>query len=126
MNGQILNPVTGDAMRILRSSGDLVEFAFTLPPASTGSPLHFHRGITETFAVQSGTLAMIHGDPSLPIHLTAGQSITVTPPALHRFWNPGPEPVEFLCTVSPGADFEVFMRAHYQLAIQGLASRGVL
>lgn len=120
----IPNPVTGDSLKVLRSSRssahESVLFEFTIPAGSVGSPLHFHTRICERFEVLDGRLAMIAGDPHKSRVLSVGESLLVEPGTRHRFWNPHELPVTFLCEVSPSRDFETFMLALYQLAREGM------
>ncbi len=119
----IVNPVTGDKLKVLRAgAGASLEdgyLEFTLPPGSNGSPLHFHSRIRERFEVVDGSLSMIAGDPRRPRVLEVGGSLVVEPGVLHRFWNPRTEPVTFRCQVSPPGDFETFILALYQLGREG-------
>lgn len=121
----IINPVTGDSLKVLRSSRssahESVLFELTLPAGSGGSPLHFHTRIRERFEVLDGRLSMIAGDPKQPRVLGSGEVLEVDPGTRHRFWNPHDRPVTFLCEVSPSRDFETFMLALYQLAREGMA-----
>lgn len=121
----IFNPVTGDSLRVLRSSRSSahksVLFEFTLPAGADGPPLHFHTRISERFEVLDGRLTMVAGDPRQPRVLGPGESMLVEPGTRHRFWNPHDRPVTFLCEVSPSRDFETFMLALYQLAREGMA-----
>ena len=114
----ILNPVTGDTLKVLPAGGDRL-FEFTLPAGSNGSPLHFHTRIRERFEVVDGCLTMIAGNPHQPRLLGKGESLSVEPGVVHRFWNPRPDPVTFRCEVSPSQDFETFILALYQLGIEG-------
>ena len=122
----IVNPQTGDQLVVLASGeGDEpTRLRFTLPPASPGTPLHRHPRLEETFIVNAGRLRVAVGDANAWRDLLPGESVHIAPGLLHRFWNPHPEPVTFETVVTPGRDFECFIRAHYGLARAGLAGAG--
>jgi mannose-6-phosphate isomerase-like protein (cupin superfamily) len=119
-----VNPHTGDRLVVLRpaaaSGGATTLLRFTLPPGASGAPAHRHARLTERFTVVSGRLAMAAGDLRRTRILGPGESLQVGPGEPHRFWNPHGEEVTFTSEVSPGADFERFIRVHYGLAIAGL------
>lgn len=121
----ILNPATGEIMRVLRESRSTAHasatFEFRLPAGSKGSPLHFHSRIRERFSVVSGVLSLVAGNPKRPVSLSPREEITVEPGTLHRFWNAGADPVTFVVEVSPSRDFETFLLAVYQMGREGLA-----
>ncbi len=121
LSHQLDNPVTGDRTTILTSpltgqAGPL-RFRTTLPPGAAGSPVHRHGRLTESFAVEAGTLAFWtegHWE-----RLNAGDSITVHPGEAHGFRNDSDADVTFVCTVAPGDGFERFLRIMTGLAVEG-------
>lgn len=120
---RIENPVTGDHIVFLSSplhgdDGPLV-FRCMLAPNAKGSPLHFHRTITETFEVEQGVLDMEIGAAGARRTVFAGERVDLPPGAAHSFRNPLAEPVVFVSTATPGAAFEKFLRAMYGLAADG-------
>jgi mannose-6-phosphate isomerase-like protein (cupin superfamily) len=117
------NPLTGDRLEFLCSplhgdAGPLI-FRCTLAPHAKGSPLHLHRTIAESFVVERGQLAMEIGGAGQTRNLDAGESVAVAPGQLHGFRNLLNEPTVFVSTVTPGAQFEKFLRAMYGLAADG-------
>lgn len=128
----LLNPATGDRLWLERrpqtavahdhATPDALVFRCELPPASRGTPLHFHPGTDEQFECLSGALAMLVEPPGTPrreIRLAPGERLHVPRGTLHRFWNPAEQPVQFRSTVTPGRDFERFLRAVYGLGAAG-------
>jgi len=119
----IENPVTGDRLEFLSSplhgdAGPLV-FRCTLPPNAKGSPLHLHRTIAETFAVERGALLMEVGAAGRARTLEGGDHVEIAPGVAHSFRNALNEPTVFVSTATPGAAFEKFLRAMYGLATDG-------
>lgn len=125
---QIENPVTGERMVFLRTTGATggaaLEVQFDLPPAPgrsgkpVGSPRHYHRTLEETFEVSSGVLEMVVGDRTRVVG--AGEVVVVPPRTPHAFRNASSDWVTFTTTLSPPAQFERFLRAWYGLAQAGL------
>lgn len=105
-----------------QSPTQTVHFHFDLAPKAAGSPPHFHPRLTETFTVEKGTLAVRLGQAHTQL-LTAGQSVTIPPGTVHRFWNPTDARIAFRAEVTPGQGFERFMRCLYGLAIAGKTDR---
>jgi mannose-6-phosphate isomerase-like protein (cupin superfamily) len=118
----MVNPVTGDRLWFVtlpRSAADCVVFECELPARSPGTPLHFHPCTTERFECVAGTLSMIAGDRRRPLGLSVGESVDVPANMPHRFWNASDDPVRFRSTVTPGVEFEQFLRTVYALGIAG-------
>ncbi|MGC4044424.1 MAG: cupin domain-containing protein [Armatimonas sp.] len=122
----LTNPITGDTMTVLQKAAQsptqTLRLQFVLAPNAAGSPPHIHPRITETFTVEKGTLAVRLGKDS-PRLLTAGESVTIPPGTLHRFWNPTEQYTQIITEVTPGHGFERFMRSLYGLAIDGKTDR---
>ncbi len=125
---RLVNPVTGDETEILNSplageSGPLI-FRTRLAPGAAGSPLHFHRSIDETFAVESGALEMEAGAKGAFTTLTSGKDIEIPAGMKHSFRNRLNEPTVFVSSCTPGAGFEKFLRTFYGLAETGETNSG--
>jgi quercetin dioxygenase-like cupin family protein len=123
---RIENPVTGDRVEFLTSplsgeAGPLV-FRTTLAPYAKGSPLHRHRGIAETFTVESGPFTFL--DPSgKALEMEAGDKVEVAAGVAHGFRNETRHPVVFLTSATPGVGFEKFLRVMFGLAEEGRTDR---
>lgn len=96
----IRGPIT---IRILESGTNtdhrLGLVQISMPAGMTGPPQHIHRRHDETFYVVSGHPRFISGDKGVDAH--PGTLVTVPLDTPHTFANPGAEPVEMLCTVTP-------------------------
>lgn len=119
----IVNPVTGDRMTILHSSrtsgGAYAKFRFDLPPGASGSPLHYHTRMSETFTVLAGCLDMEVGRKGNRRTLQAGESLHVPAGMHHSFRNASDEWVTFTSENRPAAGFERFIRGMFGLATDG-------
>lgn len=71
----------------------------SIPPNMSGPPQHVHHRHDETFYIVSGNPRFVSGDKQVDTH--PGTLVTVPPGTPHTFSNPGTEPVEMLCTVTP-------------------------
>jgi mannose-6-phosphate isomerase-like protein (cupin superfamily) len=118
----IINPSHGYSVTFL-VSGSENNGAFTyvevvLPPKE-GTPMHYHLDFTEEFEAVSGTLGlMLNGET---IHLDPGEPAALVPvKAVHRFFNPGDEPIRFRCRIQPARRFEKLLRVIYGLGDDGL------
>jgi mannose-6-phosphate isomerase-like protein (cupin superfamily) len=119
----IENAVTGDRVHFLNSplhgeAGPLV-FRTHLAPHAAGSPLHIHAGLDEQFAVERGELLMEIGGRNQWQRMASGESVDVVAGTPHSFRSDQNDEVVFVTTVSPGTDFEKFLRGMYGLANDG-------
>jgi mannose-6-phosphate isomerase-like protein (cupin superfamily) len=83
-------------------------------PEVTGPAPHFHRTITESFYILSGTMRIFNGErwidtePGDYVHVPAG--------GIHGFRNESGEPASMLLHFSPGAPREGYFEGLVQLA----------
>lgn len=127
----IENPVTGERLTFLATgrdtAGEFTRVRFLLPPRGQGTPSHFHTMLSERFEVVSGRLnVIVEGTPDGskgPIVLGPGESASVPPHTVHRFWNATDEETVFEAEVRPSGGFERFMRASFGLARDGMTGK---
>ncbi len=116
------NPVTRDRLWFVRlpsAPDDPVVFECELPAGSPGTPLHMHTRTVERFECIDGELSMVAGDAGRILRLAPGGHVDVPSRTPHRFWNATSAPVRFRSTVTPGLEFERFLRSVYALGIAG-------
>jgi quercetin dioxygenase-like cupin family protein len=104
------------------SADGRVESEVTIAAGEPGPPLHRHIDFEETFTVVDGELFMDLGDRR-GIVLRAGESVTVPPGAVHRYYNSGGAPATFRFRAEPGAAYEKSFRALAGLAASGRTTR---
>jgi mannose-6-phosphate isomerase-like protein (cupin superfamily) len=92
----------------------LYRWDFTGPP--TGPGPHFHRAVSESFFILSGTVRPLHG--AQWIDATAGGFRYVPEGGVHAFRNESGEPASMLLLFAPGAPREGYF--------EGLAGLGDL
>ena len=117
----IENPMVKDRVEFIQtveeSEGRLTWIRIRLA-AKGGSEMHFHEGFSETFIARKGCLGLYLGNE--PIIMAEGETFTVPPLALHRFFNPQEHPIEFDVKIEPGSrSFEEFLQIMYGLAREG-------
>lgn len=119
------NPLIKDKVRILESTsetnGEYLLLEIELAPGG-GNNLHYHLNFDEEFTAIEGSLGIEkkHGK----IILREGESATAYKQELHRFFNPGKEPITFQVRLTPGhMGFENGLRIAYGLARDGKTNR---
>jgi mannose-6-phosphate isomerase-like protein (cupin superfamily) len=79
-----------------------------------GAEPHFHRTITESFFVLSGTVSIYDGNEWVPS--TAGDFAFVPEGGLHGFRNDSGEPASMLILFAPGAPREAYFEGLMEMA----------
>ena len=121
----IENPVTGETLIFHRTAADtggeytLVECIVKPKGAVAGA--HVHPNQVETFHVISGRVGFRAGRRK--IEAGPGETITVEPGMVHKFWNAGEEDARFICEVRPSLQFEELIETMYGLAQAGKTNR---
>jgi quercetin dioxygenase-like cupin family protein len=123
MKRTIVNPIIKDIVTFLQtaeeSGGKITEAEITLMPGG-GNPLHYHKTYSETFTAIDGEVGLNLGRRDTKI-LRVGESHTVEPKSLHRFFNPTDKEIKFNIKLKPGhTGFENSLRILYGLAADGL------
>jgi quercetin dioxygenase-like cupin family protein len=121
----IENPVTGERMRFLEASdvtgGEYTLIELTLEPHGFVAMAHMHPYQTETFEIESGTLAFkLDGEE---IVAGPGESVTVPAGSAHKFWNAGDTEAVFVCEVRPALGFERLIETMFGLAADGKTNK---
>lgn len=96
------------------SGGDFGLYRVDMGPGPGGPSTHFHRAMSESFFVLSGTLRLFDGERW--VDGTAGDFLYVPPGGLHAFRNESGEPVSMLMLFTPGAPREAYFEGITQLA----------
>jgi uncharacterized RmlC-like cupin family protein len=88
-------------------------YKWEMAPAPSGAKLHFHRTITESFYVLSGTVSISHGNRWKAT--TAGDFEYVPPGGIHGFRNDSGAPASMLILFAPGAPREAYFEGLVRL-----------
>ena len=89
-------------------------YRWNMGPGPGGPDLHFHRTISETFFILSGTVTL--GDGAQTLEARSGDHLYVPPGGLHSFKNFSDEPASMLLLFSPGAPREGYFEGLLELA----------
>lgn len=121
----IINPVIKDMVTFVQTAAEtghkFTELEVRLMPGG-GTPIHYHKTFSETFTVLEGVLSITAGKETF--QLFTGESCTVPPKQLHRFFNASQEKVRFKTEVYPGhTGFENALFILYGLAGDGLTDQ---
>jgi mannose-6-phosphate isomerase-like protein (cupin superfamily) len=118
---QLTNPVTGMALRILRSaagtSGALLEMEAFYPAGSAVPPPHFHPRQEERFVILEGAMRAVVGGARRD--LAAGESFVIPAGEVHSMWNPGPGSARVNWQVRPALRTQEFFAVVFALAARG-------
>jgi mannose-6-phosphate isomerase-like protein (cupin superfamily) len=95
-------------------------YRWEMGPARSGPGLHFHRSITESFYVLSGTVLIYDGHDWLETH--PGDFVHVPIGGIHGFRNASGEPASMLIHFAPGAPREGYFEGLAEFARSGQPS----
>jgi len=86
------------------TNGEFGLYLWTMGPGPSGPEPHFHRSISESFYVLSGTIRIYDGDRW--IDTRPGDFVHVPQGGIHAFRNESGEPASMLLHFAPGAPRE--------------------
>jgi mannose-6-phosphate isomerase-like protein (cupin superfamily) len=89
-------------------------YRWNMLPGPGGPDLHFHRTMSESFFILSGTVTL--GDGEKEVDARSGDYLYVPPGGLHSFKNTSDEPASMLLLFSPGAPREGYFEGLLELA----------
>jgi mannose-6-phosphate isomerase-like protein (cupin superfamily) len=96
------------------TEGDFGLFRVDLAPAAGGPGPHFHKTMSESFFVLSGTMSLFDGGTW--VDSIAGDFLYVPPGGLHGFRNEADQPASMLMLFTPGAPREAYFEGLAGLA----------
>jgi quercetin dioxygenase-like cupin family protein len=88
------------------TDGDFGLYRVDLAPAAGGPGPHFHKTMSESFFVLSGTMRLFDGRDWVDGH--TGDYLYAPPGGLHGFGNEADEPASILMVFAPGAPREQY------------------
>ena len=108
----IQNRHTGEILRMRRvrdAQGQVVlHLEGSLPPGTSGPPLHVHFLQREEGQVKAGTLGAQVGKEKIVV--PAGESAVFAAGTLHKWWNAGDDTLEFSGQAIPAVDLDRFLQ----------------
>jgi uncharacterized RmlC-like cupin family protein len=99
------------------TSGQFGLYRWDMSAEASGAKTHFHRTISESFFVLSGTVRLFDGDRWADGH--AGDFLFVPEGGLHAFRNESGAPASMLILFAPGAPREGYFEGLVELATAG-------
>jgi mannose-6-phosphate isomerase-like protein (cupin superfamily) len=96
------------------TGGEFGLYRIDMPPRGRGPETHFHRAMSESFFVLSGSVRLFDGERW--IDATSGDFLYVPIGGLHAFHNGTDEPASMLLLFSPGAPREGYFEGFRDLA----------
>lgn len=91
------------------TSGEFGLYRWDMGPQPAGPTAHFHRSISESFFVLSGSVRLYNGEGW--IEATAGDFLYVPAGGVHAFRNESGAPASMLLLFAPGAPREPYFEA---------------
>ena len=92
-------------------------YRWDMGPGVSGPDPHFHRTISESFLVLSGTVRLYDGTGW--VDGTPGDFLFVPEGGIHAFRNESGEPASMLILFTPGAPREAYFEAMTEIATSG-------
>ena len=102
----------------VQTDGEFGLYRYTMTGPPSGPSPHFHRTISESFFVLSGTVRLYDGKKW--IDATAGDFMHVPVGGVHGFRNETGKPAEMLLLFAPGAPREAYFEANVARAAAGV------
>ena len=99
------------------TSGQFGLYRWDMSPEPSGPATHFHRTISESFFVLSGTVRLFNGESWRDA--SAGDFLFVPEGGLHAFRNDSGAPASMLILFAPGAPREGYFEGLVELAASG-------
>jgi mannose-6-phosphate isomerase-like protein (cupin superfamily) len=96
------------------TNGDFGLYRWEMGVQQSGAGAHFHRTITESFFILSGTVRVFNGEQWMDA--TPGDFVHVPPGGVHGFRNESGEPASFLLLFTPGAPREAYFETLAEIA----------
>ncbi len=101
-----------------RTDGDFGMYRYEMPASPSGPSAHFHRTMSESFYILSGSIRLYDG--SAWVDTSPGDFLYVPPGGIHAFRNESGSPATMLILFTPGAPREGYFE---ELASIGASGR---
>jgi mannose-6-phosphate isomerase-like protein (cupin superfamily) len=97
--------------------GDFGLYRWNMGPEPGGPAAHFHKTLSESFFVLTGTIRLLDGEKW--IDARAGDFLYVPEGGLHGFRNESGEPASMLILFAPGAPREKYFEGLAEIGLSG-------
>jgi mannose-6-phosphate isomerase-like protein (cupin superfamily) len=109
---------SGTAMHFLATGasthGQFGLYKWEMPPQGPGPSAHFHRTMSESFFILSGTVQLFNGEHWIASN--PGDFLYVPEGGVHGFRNESSDPASMLILFAPGAPREAYFEALAEIA----------
>jgi mannose-6-phosphate isomerase-like protein (cupin superfamily) len=113
----LVNPVTGETMRVLESTADVFKIEYALRAHGEIPLEHFHPNVAQEISVSAGEMHVtINGEHKV---IKAGETYAALPSAVHFQWNPCDEETIATETYRPAGRNHDFFKTLFGLATDG-------
>ncbi|MPZ61069.1 MAG: cupin domain-containing protein [Propionibacteriales bacterium] len=102
------------------TSGEFGLYRWTFGETESGPDPHFHKTISESFFILTGTVRLYNGEDW--VEATSGDFLYVPPGGIHAFKNVPGEPASMLLMFTPGAPREGYFEGLAEFAAGKQAS----
>jgi mannose-6-phosphate isomerase-like protein (cupin superfamily) len=99
------------------TSGEYGLFRWDMTSEPSGPDPHFHRSMSESFFVLTGTIQLFDGERR--VDATPGDFLYVPPGGIHAFRNESGAPASMLILFAPGAHRERYFEELAEIATSG-------
>ena len=119
-HADLVTPTTeiGYLATALQTDGEFGLYRYTMTGPPTGPGPHFHRTISESIFILSGTVQLFDGADW--VDASAGDFLHVPVGGVHGFRNASGQPADMLLLFAPGAPREGYFEANAARAAAGL------
>jgi hypothetical protein len=107
--------------RFLKDDVECLELRGSLAAGRDGPPLHVHYLADETGTVRKGVLTALVG--GVRVQAGVGETVVLPKSVPHRWWNEGPEDLEFDGTAVPAVDLDRQLQAIFEIVNAGPSGR---
>jgi len=127
--GQILkDKFTGDTIEFIETSsdtnGERVTLKVTLKSKGQTVDDHIHLIQEESFKVLAGRMTYVKNGEQK--HISAGEEVVLPKNEPHNHYNTSDEPAEFIQTITPGIDVDLFLENLFGMINDGKVIEGKL
>jgi mannose-6-phosphate isomerase-like protein (cupin superfamily) len=124
MLGTIENPVTGECVRWLRSTPDVLWAEWRIAPGGHALDLHRHPRSEERIEVVAGVLGLELDGRVLTLH--PGDTVTIPAGAAHRVWNDADRELLFHAELTEPGRMRNLVDTLFRLAREGRTDKNGL
>ena len=125
---KLVNKLTGDTFEFIETStdtnGERVTLKVTLKSKGQTVDDHIHILQDESFKVLSGTMTYFLDGKEY--HLNKGQEVTLPKNKAHNHYNTNDDPAEYIQTITPGIDVDLFIENLIGMTNDGKVKNGKL